>query len=60
LSGTAQFIGAPVQFQIVGKFTGVESMLGTPKWLPDIVHPIGVNASSVVFFEACGFLENLS
>ena len=30
-SGAAQFIGAPVQFQVVGKFTGVETMPGTPQ-----------------------------
>jgi hypothetical protein len=56
----AQFIGAPTSSRSSANFTGVESMRSTPKMVARPVHPTGVNASSVVFFEACGLPENLS
>ena len=57
----AQFIGAPIQFQVVGKFYRGRKHAKHPEdGCPTLYIRPGVNASSVVFFEPCGLLENLS
>jgi hypothetical protein len=60
LSGAAQFIGAPVQFQGVGKFYRVESRLGTPKMVARDCTSDRREGIKCRVFKACGLPENFS